>query len=106
MRVQVRGAYTMKGTAKKTGNAYDMCRLVIEKPQETTATANMKRVGIGKDQQEFDMTQAAFDKLQELGLTPGQFPIPCDLVIGSKIGFRGLESIIEEVKPVPVAKAA
>lgn len=106
MRVQVRGAYRMSGTAKKSGNAYDMIRLVIEKPQETTATATMKRVGCGKDQQEFEMTEGAFTKLMELGLTPGQFPIPCDLVIGSKIGFRGLESIIEEVKPVPVAKAA
>lgn len=106
MRVQVRGAYRMSGTAKKSGSAYDMVRLVIEKPQETTATATMKRIGIGKDQQEFEMSEAAFKQLQDLGLTPGQFPIACDLVIGHKMGFRGLESIIEEVRPVPVAKAA
>jgi hypothetical protein len=96
----------MSGTAKKSGSAYDMIRLIVEKPQETTATATMKRQGIGKDQQEFEMTQAAFDKLSELGLTPGQFPISCDLVIGHKMGFRGLESIIEEVRPVPVKAAA
>lgn len=106
MRVQVRGAYRMSGTAKKSGSAYDMIRLVVEKPQETTASATMKRIGIGKDQQEFEMTEAAFRGLESLGLTAGSFPIACDLVIGHKMGFRGLESIIEEVKPVPVAKAA
>lgn len=106
MRVQVRGAYRMNGTAKKSGSAYDMVRLVVEKPQETTATATMKRIGIGKDQQEFEMTEGAFNRLLELGLTPGNFPITCDLVIGHKMGFRGLESIIEDVKPVAVQKAA
>lgn len=96
MRVMVRGAYRMKGTAKKSGAAYDMCRLVIEVPQETVATQTMNRVGLGMDQKELEMTEAAFARLQSSGMA---FPFPADLVVGSKLGFRGIEAIIDDVKP-------
>lgn len=103
MRVTVRGAYTMKGTSKKSGNAYDMCYLVIETKQESVANANMTRVGLGYDSKELEMETGAFERLSRAGVT---FPVQADLVVGAKVGFRGLESIITEVNPVALKAAA
>lgn len=103
MRVKARGAYYMAGTAKKTGNAYEMCKLVIEVGQETTANANMKRIAMGLDQKELDMTPTCFERMKGMGLS---FPCELELVVGSRVGFRGLESVIDEVKPVVLKAAA
>lgn len=103
MRVKARGAYHMTGTSKKSGNAYDMCNLVIETAQETTANANMKRVGLGLDQKELELTPECFERMQRMNLS---YPCDLDLTVGAKVGFRGLQSVIEDVKPVKLAAAA
>jgi len=102
MRAKVRGAYHMTGIGKKSNAAYDLCKLVIETRQETVATANMKRVACGLDTKEFDLTPEAFDRFMALGTG---FPVECDLVVGAKIGFRGLESVIEAVNPASLSSA-
>lgn len=97
MQVTARGAYRMKGTSKTSGNAYDMFNLVIEKPQENVSRPNMQRDGMGLDQQDLELTPECFQKLKVAGL-----PWPCrlELVVGSRVGFRGLESVIEDFKLV------
>lgn len=102
MRVQARGAYQMKGTSK-TGNAYDMYMLVIEIRQETVNRPTMTRIGLGLDQKELTMTPEGFAKVQAKNIP---FPCACDLVVGSQVGFRGLEAVIDDVIPVPAVKAA
>lgn len=103
MRVQARGAYQMKGTSKTSGNAYDMFNLVIETRQETVNRPTMTRIGLGLDQKELQMTPECFAKIQAKNIP---FPCACDIVVGSQVGFRGLEAVIEDVIPVQAVKAA
>lgn len=103
MRVKCRGAYHMAGTSKKSGNAYEMCNLVIEIAQETVSNASMNRVGLGFDQKELELSPACFERMKSMNLS---FPCELDLTVGAKIGFRGLDSIIEDVKPVKLSVAA
>lgn len=100
MRVRARGAYTMKGTSSKTGNAYDMCNLVIETAQETVGRQKMTRVGLGWDQKELEMSHECFAEMQSMGL---MFPLELDLEVGHRVGFSGLQSVIERVHPVKKA---
>ena len=101
MRVFARGAYNMKGTSKN-GNAYDIHNLVIEIRQESVVRPTMTRVGVGMDQKELQCTPECFDQIQR-----DHIPFPCelDLTVGARVGFRGLESVIEAVS-VPKLKAA
>lgn len=103
MRVTVRGAYTMEGTSKTSGNPFSMCMLVIETQQETVANTKMKRIGFGYDTKDLDMEPEAFVRLTRSGAV---CPFQADLVVGSRVGFRGLEAVITEVKPVQVRAAA
>ncbi|MFZ2973579.1 MAG: hypothetical protein WA049_13135 [Ferribacterium limneticum] len=93
----------MKGTGKTSGNAYDMYNLVIETRQETVNRPTMQRIGLGLDQKELAMSSECFAKLQQKNIP---FPCACDLVVGSRVGFRGLEAVIEDVIPVQAIKAA
>lgn len=103
MRVRARGAYNMKGKSTKSGNDYNMHQLVIEVRQESVAKPTMQRVGLGWDQKELEITPDCFERMQSMGL-----PFPCDLdiTVGARVGFRGLESVIEDVKLVQPVKAA
>jgi len=102
MRVQARGAYQMKGTAKSSGNAYDMYNLVIEVRQETVTRPNMTRIGLGLDQKELQITPECFAEMQGMNIP---FPCPLDIDVGAKVGFRGLESVIEHVRLVNLKAA-
>lgn len=102
MRVHARGAYNMKGTSSK-GNAFDMHMLVIEIRQETVSRPTLTRIGLGLDQKELNMTPECFAKVQAKNIP---FPCACDLVVGSQVGFRGLEAVIEDVIPAQAIKAA
>lgn len=103
MRVTVRGAYTMSGTSKKSGNQYAMCYLVIETKQESVANANMQRIGFGFDSKELEMEPSAFERLTKSGAVA---PFLADIEVGAKVGFRGLESVIVGVNPVQLKAAA
>lgn len=102
MRVTVRGAYTMQGTGQKSGNPYSMCMLVIETKQESVANPKMTRVGFGYDTKDLDMEAEAFERLIRSGAV---CPFQADLVVGSRVGFRGLEAVITEVRPVQLKAA-
>jgi hypothetical protein len=93
----------MKGTAKASGNAYEMCNLVIETKQESVASVKMQRVGLGLDTKELQMEFQAFERLSKL---PVVYPFLADLEVGSTVGFRGLEAIITGVTPVQLKAAA
>jgi hypothetical protein len=100
MRVHALGVYRMNGTSKKSGNAYDMAKLVIQVPVEIVATQTMKRVGHGYGAKELDLEPEALAKF-------GQFSYPCDLdlEIGSRVSAFGLEAVVIGAK-VAVKAAA
>lgn len=102
MRVHALGVYRMTGTSKKSGNAYDMAKLVIQVPVEVVAMQSMKRVGYGYGAKELDLD---VDCLAKFGAF--QFPCDLDLEIGSRVSSFGLEAIVTgATKPVPMQRAA
>lgn len=96
MQVLARGAYEMKGTSK-AGKAYEMHILVIEKAQETVANPNMQRRAVGLDQSDLQISKACLEKFLSSGLS---WPCRLELVVGHRMGFRGLESVIEDFRVV------
>lgn len=101
MRVMARGAYRMHGTSK-AGSAYDMHNLVIETRQETVTRPNMTRIGLGLDVKELQITPECFARIQAKNIP---FPCQLDLTVGSQVGFRGLEAVIEDVAVVQLKAA-
>lgn len=103
MRVTALGAYFMKGTAQKTGKAYDMAKLVIRTPIEIVANPNMKRGGYGNTCTELDMEPEALKKFAFDYPPEG---IELDLEIGSQVQFGRLQAIIVGCKKAEKLKAA
>lgn len=102
MRVHALGVYQMTGISKKSGNPYNMAKLVIQVPVEVMANATMKRVGYGYGSKELDLEPEALVKFSQF-----QFPCDLDLEVGSRVSSFGLEAIITgAAKPVPVQRAA
>lgn len=101
MRVRAIGCYGMRGTGK-TGNAYDMAKLVILAPVEIVNTPKMQKSGYGYQTNELDLEPSALSKLNF------NFPpegIELDLVVGAEVRYGKLQSIITGATRV-VAKAA
>lgn len=102
MRVTALGAYSMKGTAKKSGSSYDMAKLVIRVPMENVANANMTRMGYGFTTNELDMEVQALPKFNF------QYPpegVELDLIVGSELRFGRLQSVITGFQKVQAVKA-
>lgn len=100
MRVHALGVYRMTGTSQKSGNAYDMGKLVIQVPVEVVATKNMKRVGYGYGSKELDLEVESLQKFSQF-----QFPCDLDLEIGSRVSSFGLEAIVTGAKAALKAAA-
>lgn len=100
MRVHALGVYRMNGTSKKSGNAYDMAKLVIQVPVEVVANQNMKRIGYGYDSKELDLEAESINKFAQF-----QFPCDLDLEIGSRVSAFGLEAIVTGAKAALKAAA-
>lgn len=103
MRVTAIGAYFMKGTAQKTGKAYDMAKLVIRTPIEIVANQNMQRGGYGYSVTELDMEPEALKKFAFDYPPEG---LELDLEIGSQVQFGRLQAIITGCKKAEKLKAA
>lgn len=102
MRVNCLGVYQMTGISKKSGQPYNMAKLVIQVPCEVVANANMKRLGFGFGAKELDLSPDALPKFSGF-----QFPCELDLEVGSRVSSFGLEAIITgAARPAPVARAA
>lgn len=102
MRVHALGVYQMTGVSKKSGQPYNMAKLVIQVPCEVVANANMKRLGFGYGSKELDLEPEALQKFSQF-----QFPCDLDVEVGSRVSSFGLEAIITGAsKPVPMARAA
>jgi hypothetical protein len=103
MRVTAFGAYRMKGKSAKTGNDYDMAKLVIRAPVENVVKPNMQMMGYGFVTKELDLEVEALSKFNF------NFPpegIEIDLIVGSTIEFGRLKAIITGCTKVPAIKAA
>lgn len=74
-----------------------MHNLVIETRQETVTRPNMTRIGLGFDTKELQLTPECFARMQAMNIP---FPCSLDLTVGSQVGFRGLEAVIEGVTVV------
>jgi len=103
MRVVAYGAYRMKGKSAKSGNDYDMAKLVIRAPVENVQKANMQMMGYGSVTKELDME---IDALQKFNFDFPREGLELDLEIGSTIEFGRLKAIIVGCKKVPAIKAA
>ena len=102
MRVHALGVYQMAGISKKSGQPYNMAKLVIQTPVEIVANASMKRLGFGYGSKELDLEPEALQKFAQF-----QFPLDLDVEVGSRVSSFGLEAIIAGAsKPVSVARAA
>jgi len=104
MRVHALGVYQMTGISKKSGQPYNMAKLVIQVPVEIVANASMKRLGFGYGSKELDLEPEALQKFSQF-----QFPLDLDLdvEVGSRVSSFGLEAIITgATKPVAMARAA
>lgn len=103
MRVTALGAYFMKGTAKASGKAYDMAKLVIRTPIEIVASPTMQRGGYGNTTTELDVEPEALKKFAFDYPPEG---LELDLEIGSQVQFGRLQAIIVGCKRVSPLKAA
>lgn len=103
MRVTALGAYFMKGTAKKSGAAYDMAKLVIRTPIEIVATPTMQKGGYGFQTTELDMEPGA---VKDFNFNFPPEGIELDLIVGAKVQFGRLTSIITGCEKAKVLKAA
>lgn len=102
MRVHALGVYQMTGISKKSGQPYNMAKLVIQVPCEVVANANMKRSGFGYSAKELDLEPEALPKFSQF-----QFPCELEVEVGSRVSSFGLEAIVTgATKPVPMARAA
>jgi len=102
MRVHALGVYQMTGISKKSGQPYNMAKLVIQVPVEIVANATMKRLGFGFGSKELDLEPEALQKFSQF-----QFPLDLDVEVGSRVSSFGLEAIITgATKPVPMGRAA
>lgn len=100
MRVTAHGCYFMKGTGK-TGNAYDMAKLICRARIENVATVKMQKGGYGYEFNELDVDPGAVSKFNF------DFPpegLELDLEVDSVVRFGRLQSMIVGCKKVvPVA---
>jgi hypothetical protein len=91
----------MKGTGSKTGNAYDMAKLVIVAPVEIVNSAKMQKSGYGYQTHELDLEPQALAKLNF------HFPpegLELDLIVGSEVRYGKLQAVITgATKVVPAA---
>lgn len=106
MRVRAIGAYFMKGTSKKSGQPYDMAKLVILAPVDMSASPTMQTGGYGYKANELDMVPEAISKF---GFTFPHEGLELDLEIDSIVRFGRLQSVIvgaKKVVPVQSVKPA
>lgn len=100
MRVLALGAYRMAGTAKTSGKAYDMGKLIIQQPIEIMANNTMQRTGYGYQATELDAEPEAIAQMNF------KFPCELDLEVGQKIAFGRLQAIVIGAKVVTPIKSA
>lgn len=103
MRVTAFGAYFMKGTSKKSGAAYDMAKLVIRQPIEMVSTATMQKGGYGYQTTELDVEPEA---LKQFNFNFPPEGIELDLIVGAKVQYGRLQSIITGCERAKSVKAA
>lgn len=103
MRVQCLGAYFMKGTANKSGQPYDMAKVVIRTPIETVVSQKMQKGGYGYSTNELDLEPGA---LKHFNMAFPPEGIELDLEVGAEVRYGRLQSIVIGCKRVPAVKAA
>ena len=83
MRVRVCGVKRVEGVAKGSGNAFDMCRVLMLVPVENQSNGKLKISGFGSEAAEMELAPEALQQFSGLS-----FPCEVDLHTEQKF-FRG-----------------
>lgn len=101
MRANVCGVKRMAGTAKGSGNAYEMCNISILVPVEIVNTAKMQVNGAGYAPMEIPLDVAALPQFMNL-----KFPTTVDLVTDVRPRAGKMETVVVGIaQPLPKAAA-
>lgn len=103
MKITVLGVKTVSGTAKESGNPFNICRLLAMSPIENGGGKNVNVTGYGFELAEIELDPTAFPAFRDV-----KFPAQLELETDVR-PFRGkLETLVVGFKPVgskPLAAA-
>lgn len=100
MKMTVVGVQRISGTAKASGNAYDMCNVMGLVPIEVVNNAKMQINGAGMKVMEIPLDPAALPEFMSL-----KFPSTVELVTDVRPRSGKLETVVVGIAPA-LAKAA
>ena len=94
MKANVCGVKRMSGTAKSSGNAYDMCNITLLVPVEQVNNAKMQINGAGFSVMEMPLDVEALPLFMNL-----KFPATLELVTDVRIRAGKPETIVAGIVP-------
>ena len=100
MKANVVGVKRMAGTAKSSGNAYDMCSIRVLTPIETVNNPKMQINGAGFDVMEIPLTVDALPKFMNQ-----KYPVQMDLVTEVRLRAGKPETVVSGFELVQKASA-
>lgn len=89
MKVFVAGVRRQNGTAKKTGNAYDMASVLTLTPISAAATSTYNKQGFGFEVAELDLNVSALPSFAHI-----KFPCELDLVTDMVMRFGRMVPVV------------
>ena len=100
MKTTVLGVKRIEGTAKVSGNPFDMCRLFCMVPIEQ-ASGKTKVSGFGYELGEMELLPESLASFASV-----KFPAQLDLMVEQKFMFGEFKSFVTGLLAAPVVKAA
>jgi hypothetical protein len=95
------GVRRVAGTAKASGNKFDLCRVLVLRPLECFANAT-----VNVDAHGFEATELVLDEKALQSFKSLKFPAQVNLTIDARVGRQGLESVVIGHEPVKNLAAA
>lgn len=103
MKLQVIGVKRVQGTAKATGQPFDMCTLYAIVPIERVSNGKLEVTGAG-----FELAEVSLEAEALAAFKTVKFPAVLELHTDSRPRFGKFETVVTGFTPVasPVAKVA
>lgn len=102
VRMKVLGVARRSGVSGKTGNEYDMTRLLVLGPIDSGTFGKMTVDAAGCEATELEAEPSVIDALRSVT----QWPCECDIDVQPQMHRGGFRSVVVAVKPVAQVKAA
>lgn len=100
MKANVCGVRRMAGTAKQSGNAYDMCTVTLLVPVENVNNSKMQINGAGFSTMEMPLLVEALPQFMNL-----KFPVTLELETDVRPRAGKPETVVSGIKPAAVKVA-